>query len=136
MKLIILIPMKPLLDKESKVLNVNKSNINKSSKAALISALIFPGVGHISIGYKKRGWLIIAVNFVLFYLMINEIIEQATKVLEKMKQDGVMLNSEAISKATSDLVSFSDHLFLNSLLVIFILACLFSIIDAYRLGKN
>lgn len=115
---------------------MNKSNISKSSKAALLSALIFPGVGHISIGYKKRGWLIIATNCVLLYLMISELIEQATKVVERMNESGIKVDAEAISKATSDLVGFSDHLFLNSLLVIFILAWLFSIIDAYRLGKN
>lgn len=52
--------------------------MQQSVKAALLSGLIFPGVGQISLGYKKRGWSIILVNCILVYLIISNIIQQAT----------------------------------------------------------
>ena len=109
--------------------------MNKSVKAALLSGLIFPGVGQISIGHKKRGWFIIGMNVIFIYLIISEIIEQAYSVIAKMQQSGAAMDIESISKTTSGMVSFSDNMFLNILFIMLIVGWFASIIDAYRLGK-
>ena len=108
--------------------------MNKPMKAALLSALIFPGVGQISIGHKKRGWFIIFMNGILLYMMISEIIKQASNLVEKMQKSGVALDYESISNKTSDLVSFSDNSSLNILLMLLIFSWIASVIDAYILG--
>lgn len=110
--------------------------MNKSVKAALLSGLIFPGVGQLSIGYKKRGWLIIFVICVFLYLIISEIIQQAASIVEKMQVSGVALDIESISNKTSELVGFSDDSSLNILLVLLILGWIVSVIDAYFLGTK
>ena len=110
--------------------------MNKSIKAALLSALIFPGVGQISVGHKKRGWSIIFVNCILLYMMISEIIEQASKIAEKIQESGVALDYDSMSNKTSELVAFSDNSTLNILLTLLILSWLISIIDAYILGEK
>lgn len=110
--------------------------MNKAIKAALLSSLIFPGVGQISLGYKKRGWLIIFVNCVLVYLIISQIIQQARSIVEKMQQSNIALDMESITQQTSGLVGFSDNSSLNTLLVFLIFGWLISIIDAYILGKK
>lgn len=110
--------------------------MNKSIKAALISGLIFPGIGQVSIGHKKRGWVIILVNSIFLYMIINEIIQQASSLVEKIQKSGVPLDYEAISNKTSEFVSFSDNSSLNTLLMLLIFSWLASVIDAYLLGKK
>ena len=110
--------------------------MNKSIKAALISGLIFPGIGQISIGHKKRGWVIILVNSLFLYMIINEIIQQASSLVEKIQKSGVPLDYESISNKTTELVSISDNSSLNTLLILLIVSWVASVIDAYYLGKK
>lgn len=110
--------------------------MNSSVKAALLSALIFPGLGQIVVGYKKRGWLIVAFVAVLLYLMISEVMKIAYTIIEEMQKNGTPVNAEEISKITSEMVSFSDNMFLNISLIILIVTWFASIIDAYWAGKK
>lgn len=110
--------------------------MQQSIKAALLSGMIFPGVGQISLGHKKRGWSIILVNCILFYLIISKVIQQAASIVEKMQKNGAALDIESISKQTSNLVGFSDNSSLNILLTLLILGWLISIVDAYLLGNK
>ena len=110
--------------------------MSQSMKSALLSALIFPGVGQIASGYKKRGWSFIGVMFVLLYLVMSKIMQQASLVIAEMQKNGTAINVEEISKLSSELVSFSDNMVLNAALLLLILTWLVSIVDAYRLGKK
>lgn len=108
--------------------------MSQSIKAALLSALIFPGIGHISSGHKKRGWSIIGLNTVLLYLIISEIIKKAHVIVAEMQKNGSAVDIESISNATSKLSGFSDNVFLNSLLILLIILWGYAVFDAYRLG--
>ena len=110
--------------------------MSKSTKATLLSALVFPGVGQLSIGHKRRGWVIIIISSVFLYLIMSKVMQQAYNLVEKIQASGAMLDMESISKQTSDLVGFSDNTYLNTLLVFFLIAWGLSIIDAYFLGKK
>lgn len=110
--------------------------MSQSVKAALLSALIFPGVGQITIGYKKRGWLIISFVVVLLYLIMSEAMKIAYTLIEEMQKSGTPINAEEISKATSEMVGFSDNMFLNITFTVLIITWLASIIDAYWAGKK
>ena len=108
--------------------------MNHSVKAALLSALVFPGVGQIVNGYK-RGWAFVIAVSVLLVLIISKLVQQALMVLEEMQKQGTPVDVNEISKLSSELVSFSDNVFLNSALILLILTWLVSVIDAYRTGK-
>ena len=109
--------------------------MNNSIKAALLSALIFPGVGQISAGDKKRGWIIIGVNVMLLFLIIREVVQKAYTVIAEMQKNGNAMDLESVSIATSGLTGFSDNMFLNILLILLVISWLYSIFDAYRAGK-
>jgi len=110
--------------------------MQQAIKSALLSALIFPGLGQISAGYKKRGWLIILINCVLLFLMISEIVQQAHNVIITMQKSGIALDAEKISNTTSELIGFSSNSYLNSLLIILILSWGYTIFDAYRIADK
>ncbi|MCW9030276.1 MAG: DUF5683 domain-containing protein [Gammaproteobacteria bacterium] len=110
--------------------------MNQSTKAALLSALVFPGVGQIVNGHKKRGWSFIGLMMVILYLLISKIMQQASMVIAEMQKKGTPINVEEISKLSSELVSFSDNMFLNIALLLLIVTWIVSVIDAYRSGKK
>ena len=110
--------------------------MNQPVKAALLSALVFPGVGQIVNGYKKKGWGFITAILLLLVLIISKLVQQASMVLEEMQKKGTPVDINEISKLSSELVSFSDNMFLNSAFLLLILTWLFSIIDAYRSGRK
>ena len=110
--------------------------MNQSVKAALLSALVFPGVGQIVNGHIKRGWTFVAAVAVLLVLIISKLMQQALLVLEEMQKKGVTVDINEISKVSAEVVSFSDNMFLNITLLILIMTWLISIVDAYRIGKK
>jgi len=110
--------------------------MNQAVKAALLSGLIFPGVGQVSLGQKKRGWLIIAAHLLVIFLIIQEVLLKANNIIAEMQKNGSAMDIESISNATSGMVNFSDNAYLNSLLILFLFGWLVSIFDAYRPGKK
>lgn len=110
--------------------------MNQAVKLALLSGLVFPGVGQLSAGHKKRGWFIIIATFLLLFLMMSEILQKTMTAVENMMNSGAAINIESIMKVSADLTHFSDNSFLNTLFIIFIVGWIASTIDAYRIGKN
>lgn len=117
------------------LLAVNKM-MNQSIKAALLSGLVLPGIGQLSLGYKKRGWMIIFVSFIFIFMLIGKVIQQAESIVEKMQKSGEAINMELISKQTSEFAAFSDNSSLNILLILLILVWAYSILEAYFLGAK
>ena len=99
--------------------------MNQSIKAALLSGLIFPGVGQISTGHKKRGWLMAITNSLFIFLIILEIIRKAKIIINDLQQQGEMLDVDKISNMTSGLMGFSDNIYLNTLFALLILGWFF-----------
>lgn len=110
--------------------------MNQSVKAALLSALVFPGVGQIVNGHIKRGWTFVAIVAVLLVMLISKLMQQALLVLEEMQKKGAAIDINEVSRISAEVVSFSNNLFLNVTLSILIVTWLISIVDAYRVGKK
>lgn len=110
--------------------------MNQSVKAALLSALVFPGVGQIVNGHVKRGWTFVAAVAVLLVLIVSKLMQQALLVLEEMQKKGAAIDINEVSRISAEVVSFSDNLFLNITLLLLIVTWLISIVDAYRVGKK
>ena len=105
--------------------------MTQGMKAALLSALVFPGVGQISVGKKQKGWAILISFLVLLGLLVMRLVQKAQQVLEQMQQQGLTIDVDNISGVTNKVVSFSDNAVLNTLLIIVILIWLVAIVDAY-----
>ena len=110
--------------------------MRQAIKAALISGLVFPGLGQIIIGEKKRGWIIAGITLASFIVMINQAIQRASELVDKLMANNQMPDIEAISKLSEQATQFSDNTFLNSLLVIIFICWIFGTIDAYRAGDK
>jgi len=109
--------------------------MKKSIKAALLSGLVFPGLGQFMLKSHKRGTAIVVVVMTCLYLTISEAIEQAHVVLEKLEQSGGAINIETITNATTQASATTESnasLFINLIIICWVVA----IVDAYITGKT
>lgn len=112
----------------------NKS-VDAATKAALYSALLFPGWGHLYLKKYKRGILIILLATAGILFICWSIIQTAQKILKATPLKNGNVDIIAIVNLFMNSLKEVDSIFLIILIMI-ILLWIFSIIDAYLLGKN
>ena len=110
--------------------------MNNSLRGALLSGLVFPGLGQVVLKHYKRGAvLILAVSASLLVILIKAV-QQAFTLLEKIELEGGAINLSAISKAATQ-ASTTSHSSIFSFVVLLIIICwIFAVVDAYRIGKQ
>ncbi len=108
--------------------------MNKSTKAALLSAFVFPGVGHIYLKKYMAGVLLAGISFTAIYYMISNAVEMAFEISEKIQSGDVQLDLETITALVSQQSSGADVQLLNIATTAFIICWLIGIIDSFRLG--
>jgi hypothetical protein len=109
--------------------------MKKSVKAALFSGLVFPGVGQFSLKRYARGLIFFAPAMTGLAFMLNNSIQKALSIVDKIERGEVPLDPDAIANLISATASRSESLMLAAAQWIIILCWIISIIDAYRLGK-
>jgi hypothetical protein len=109
--------------------------VKKSTKAALLSGLLFPGLGHLALKEYLRASILILVAFAALYVLMTAAVDQALGVVDRINSGEVALDSQAISEAISASSAEADNRAANASLFILGACWLFGIVDAYRLGK-
>ena len=80
-------------------------------KAILLSALVLPGLGQISLKSYKRGIAILVVVLYSFYKVMSIAVDNANAIVDKMMSQGGVLDLQAINNAaaqSADTASY-DH---------------------------
>jgi hypothetical protein len=108
--------------------------VRYSIKAALLSGLVFPGVGHLYLRRYLRGVLLVAGAAALSYFMISVALDSAFDIAGKIQSGDVPPNVESIS----DLVSkdsqsneYSTDIATTALFALWVIG----ILDSYREGR-
>jgi TM2 domain-containing membrane protein YozV len=108
------------------------SIMKKSMKAALLSGLVFPGVGQVYLGQRRRGWAFIVSVILLFVTVVIRITMHAYREIAAAAANGVAIDITAIQKAVaagSDTVTTAG-------LALLVLIWLAAIIDACMAGER
>ncbi len=110
--------------------------MSNSLKAALLSGLVFPGLGHIILKHRKRGIALMLAVFVGLLVIIVKAVQQALNILEKIELESGLIDMNTIHNAAIQAsTSFYSPLF--KLVLLFIILCWFiGVVDAYRIGKR
>ena len=109
--------------------------MNKAIKAALLSAFIFPGSGQLYLKRYWRGLLIMMLIVVGLSVIIMRATIAVLDTLKVIQGNGQPIDMEKISRLveTSSANIFAD----NSIILVFLAACwIFSVVDAYRIGRK
>ena len=110
--------------------------MNNSLKGALLSGLVFPGLGQVILKHYKRGAvLILAVSASLLVILIKAV-QQAFTILKEIELEGGAINLSAISKAATQASTTSESLIFKLLSLLIIFCWIIGVVDAYRIGRR
>ena len=110
------------------------AQMKRSSKAALLSGLIFPGIGHMILKQYLRGSVLMLFALVALSVIISRIYQRALTIVDAINSGDIPVDTGAIAEMVSNSTSGADS-FIDNIAVIVLGACwLIGIIDSYRLG--
>jgi len=105
-------------------------------KGALLSGLVFPGLGQLVLRQYRRGVLIMLAVLISLSVIVIEIVQQALDILEKIELQGDAIDITAISNAAARESAQSGSVTVN-ILMLFVAVCwLAGTVDAYRIGRK
>lgn len=110
--------------------------MKKSLKAALLSALVYPGIGHFFLK-KYTQCAVFAVAFsVPLYFVFSEVMTKAERIAQQIQNGEIPLDITAISNAVTSATLAADTQEFNFNIYLLFIIWLIAIIDCYRLGQK
>ena len=105
-----------------------------STKAALLSALVYPGIGQLSYHAYRRAILLILIFSIAAYFYIEEVVSKYQPLIDKIKLGELALNAQALTYEISKNPIILDPKTVSTLTYILIISWLLGIVDAYCIG--
>ena len=108
--------------------------MTKSTKAALLSGLVFPGTGHLVLKQYLRGSILLLTALIAMSVIVRIIFQQAQAIVDRVVSGEIPLETAAISELVAG-ASGDSNSYISSVAMTVFLACwLIGIIDSYRVG--
>ena len=96
--------------------------MKRSSKAALLSGLVFPGIGHMVLKQYLRGSVLMLSALVAFSVIVTGIFQRALAVVDRIVSGDIPLETGAIAELVSNSTTGVDS-FIENTAVIVLAAC-------------
>jgi len=109
--------------------------MSKSKKAALISALVFPGAGHLYLKKYLSGALFVVVTLGSLSYLIVKTVEIALQITEDIQAGKVQLTVMEITELVSKQTSGSEAQLYDIATAVIFIFWLAGIVDSYRIGR-
>lgn len=110
--------------------------MNNSLKGALLSGVVFPGLGQIILKHYKRGIALMLTVLVSLLVIVVKAVQQALTILEKINLEGGTINMSTISNIATQASTTFDSLIFNFVLLLMIFCWVIGVVDAYIIGKK
>lgn len=110
--------------------------MSKSLKAALLSAFVFPGLGHFYLRSHARGAVLAGLALAALVLVMSNAVDTAMQLSDAILTGELQPDPAAISEALARQPPPADAPLVNGAYAILLLTWLFGIVDAYRLGRT
>ena len=110
--------------------------MKNSLRGALLSGLVFPGLGQVVLKHYVRGFALMVAVLAGLSIIVIKAVRHALAIYENIQLGGGVFDIGTITDAASRSMSAADSLTYN-IALIWIIACwILGIIDAYRLGAK
>ncbi len=109
--------------------------MSTSIKALLLSALVFPGAGHIFLKKYLIAAALAGSALIALYSIVSKAVEMANEIFLKIQGGEVSPDVAAISELVTQQTMSVDGQSMNIAATVLIVAWLIGIVDAYRLGR-
>ena len=110
--------------------------MSKSLKAALLSALVFPGIGHFLLKKPVQGVLLSGVAIVCLYFLLTTAVEIAQQLSVKVQSGEIPMDVEKISEMVSQQLVGSDDQRINMPSLLLVICWLVGVVDSFRIGRS
>lgn len=107
--------------------------MKKSSKAALQSGLIFPGIGHMVLNHYLRGSVLMLSALVAVSIIVKSLVQRAMTLVDRINSGEIIDTgsvADMVLNSSSGATGFTEKI----ALVVLVICWLAGIIDSYRLG--
>jgi len=108
--------------------------MSKSSKAILLSALVFPGAGHLFLKKYITGTVLVCASFAALYLIVADILERALAIVEKIERGEISPDVATIAELLSRQPMGNESSLLDAALPVLVICWVVGITDSYRCG--
>jgi TM2 domain-containing membrane protein YozV len=108
--------------------------MKRSTKAALLSGLVFPGVGHLYLKKYVRGVVLVLAALVAFSIITSTVMQRAQAVVDQINSGQIPLDTASIAELVAKTGTGADSVAGNIAVMVLGACWLIGIIDAYRLG--
>ena len=108
--------------------------MKRSSKAALLSGLIFPGIGHMVLKQYLRGSVLMLSALVAFSVIVTRVFHRALTIVDRINSGDIPVETSAIAEMVSNSTNGTDSFIENTAVIVLGACWLIGIIDSYRLG--
>ena len=109
--------------------------MTKSFKAALLSALVFPGVGHLYLRKYLIGVALIGAALYPLYILIDYTIRSAEKIVNKIISGEIQPDLVVIRDLISQQQTAPEAQQLSWVTTALVIIWVIGIIDSYRIGR-
>jgi hypothetical protein len=110
--------------------------MNNSLKGALLSGLVFPGLGQVILKHYMRGIALMLAVLAGLSVIIVKASQQALAIVEKIQSEGGAIDMNTISKAATQASTTSESFIVNLVLLLIIVCWIIGVVDAYRIGRK
>ena len=108
--------------------------MTRSTKVALLSGLIFPGIGHMVLKQYLRGSVLMILALIASSVIVTVVIQRALTIIDHINSGDIPDATGAIAEMVSNSTSGADSLIQNISVIVLGACWLIGIIDSYRLG--
>ncbi len=104
--------------------------MKNSTKAALLSALVCPGLGQLKLGRYGRGIVFIAVFLASLFVIARDAVRQALVILEKIDASDMPVDIHSIVNVASQSMTASESTLLRISSAALVVTWVVAIVDA------
>lgn len=108
--------------------------MTRSTKAVLLSGLVFPGIGHIWLKHYLRGSILLLLALVTASVIVKVVFARAQAIVDDLVSGDVPVDTVAIAELLSNTSHGSDSMAVTTSTIIFATCWLIGIVDSYRVG--
>ena len=110
--------------------------MSNSLKAALLSGLVFPGLGQVVLKRYRRGVVLMLAVLACLSVVVAIALQRAFAILKQIESAGGAIDIDAILNAAAQSSTTSDSLVVNYVSLLIVVCWIFGVIDAYRIGEK
>ena len=109
--------------------------MNKALKAALLSALVFPGLGHFFLKKPIQGWFLLGTSVCCLYFLISALLRIFNELTIQLHNGAMASDVIALSDQINSQLTADDSGLINCVSLLLLILWIVAIADSFRLGR-